>query len=301
MATTSLILTLCLAGPTLAQAPVFPGLVSLKKDAFKADAPIEAKLVEVHPPTEDRLLRSLGQKRAVILLHGIRLPQLHKGKPTEAHLHDWQRPGSILVKALAHDADVFAFAYSQNTRLERIAEHPGLKNAIVKLKLLGYEDIVLMGHSAGGVLARLFVEDHPQSGVTKVVQVCAPNDGSSLAKASFAVRPEQEEFLHSLTRVERLKCSVLRGDKKIPEKVQFVCVVGVAGTYGDGVVSCQSQWPPELQKQGIPAVRLATTHFTVFRAPKTAERVAELVRDNHPRWPEEKVRSMHKSLLGDGR
>src|SRR5262249_53874799 len=157
------------------------------------------------------------------LIHGIRVHPFNSTKAGEASLHDWQKPGSALVKSLARDADVFAYAYGQTAALEKIADAAGLTRAIEKLRFMGYKEIVLVGHSAGGVLARLFVEDHPDSGVTRVVQVCSPNDGSSLANASFSVCKDQEPFLQSLTKKERCKQWALRVEKTIPEKVEFCC------------------------------------------------------------------------------
>ncbi len=136
----------------------------------------------------------------MLLLHGLRIHPISNAKVYEAQFHDWQMPGSVLVKALGRDADVYAFAYGQNARLESMAATPALANAVGKLRFLGYTDIVLLGHSTGGVVARLFVEDQPYAGVTKVIQVCAPNDGTSWAKLNFSVAKDQEPFLHSLTK-----------------------------------------------------------------------------------------------------
>jgi pimeloyl-ACP methyl ester carboxylesterase len=259
---------------------------------------IETRFQQVYPLGRDRMERTPGRTRAVLLLHGLGIHPLNNARVYEPLFHDWQLPGSTLVKALGKDADVFAYAYSQNTRIEKVAQTPALAQAIGKLRFLGYPEIILLGHSTGGVVARLFVEDYPRSGVTKVVQVCAPNDGSSWAKLNFSVAKDQELFLHSLTKKERLVWNELRDDKRIPGNVDFLCVVGATGLHGDGMVSCKSQWSPDLQKQGIPAVRLTTTHLTVLRAPKTVDKVAELVREDHPRWSAEKVQAMRKSIMG---
>src|SRR5207244_2414497 len=122
-------------------------------------------------------------------------------------------------------ADVFAFAYSQDVPLETVADGPGLRDGVRRLKALGYREIVLVGHSAGGLVARQFVEDYPGAGVTKVVQVCAPNGGSAWAKARMAVRKKQEAFLASLTRKDRRLSLHERAEKRIPADVEFVCVV----------------------------------------------------------------------------
>ncbi len=259
---------------------------------------VEMRFQQVHPPLKAAMERAPGRTRAVLLIHGLGIHPLSKAKVYEPLFHDWQLPGSVLVKALSKDSDVFAFAYGQNARLDKIAEMPSLANAVGKLRFLGYTEIVLLGHSTGGIIAREFVEDHPRSGVTKVVQVCTPNDGSSWAKLNFTVAKDQVVFLHSLTKKECLIRNELREDKKVPVNLEFLCVVGAAGRYGDGMVACKSQWPPDLQKQGIPAVRLATTHLTVLRAPKTVEKIAELVRADNPRWSAQRVESMRKNIVG---
>jgi pimeloyl-ACP methyl ester carboxylesterase len=259
---------------------------------------VETKFVQVHPPQRAGMERTPGRTRAVLLLHGLGIHPLSKAKTYEPLFHDWQLPGSVLVKALGRDADVFAYAYSQNARVETVAQTPALGHAVDKLHFLGYTEITLFGHSTGGVVARLFVEDHPRAGVTRVMQICAPNDGSSWAKLNLNVGRDQEVFLQSLTKKERLLWGELREDKKIPPSVDFLCVVGATGPRGDGIVTCKSQWPADLQKQGIPAVRLATTHLTVLRAPRSVEKIAELAWADHPRWPAEKVELMRKSIVG---
>ena len=50
----------------------------------------------------------------------------------------------------------------------------------------------LVGYSAGALIARYFVEDSPDYGVTKVIQVCAPNGGSGWGKLTAGVRQSQE-------------------------------------------------------------------------------------------------------------
>jgi pimeloyl-ACP methyl ester carboxylesterase len=260
--------------------------------------PVESKFQQVHPALRETMERTPGRTRAILLLHGLRPHPINSAKVFEPQFHDWELAGSILVKSLGRDNDVFAYAYSQNTRVEKIAEVPALANAVAKLKFMGYSEIVLLGHSTGGLLARLFVEDHPRAGITRVLQVCAPNDGASLANLNIAVAKGQEPFLQSLTKKERLLVGEQRSDKKIPPSVDFLCVVGATGPHGDGFVACESQWPADLQRQGIPAVRLVTTHLTVLRASKTVDKIAEFVREDHPRWSADKVQSMRKSIVG---
>jgi pimeloyl-ACP methyl ester carboxylesterase len=239
-------------------------------------------------------------------------------------LQNWQKPGSQLVKTLAADADVFAFAYSQNVAVDRIGGTPGLGDNIRRLKQLGYAEIVLVGHSAGGLVARQFVEDWPEAGVTKVIQVCTPNGGSFWGKAELSVRKPQEVFLASLTKTGRQRCLAERAGKKIPGHVEFVCLVGqldlqvsagasleledgtpvgraaaTVGARGDGVVSSGCQWTADLQEQGIPAVSLGADHFTVMRSKAATQEIAQLAREKQPRWNAAEVTTARKKIIGD--
>ena len=261
---------------------------------------VESLFEQLAPaPANGKLARSAEQHRAVVLIHGyyIHLQDKHVGK---AEFRPWQQGDSTLVKELAKNADVFALAYGQDVSLETIVAESKLKSGVAQLRKLGYRDIVLVGHSAGGLIARQFVEDHPDAGVTSVVQVCSPNSGSPLA--GLYAPKSQRAFRQCLSEQGRQECLKLRADKRIPEKVQFVCVVacldGAKGT--DGVVSCVSQWPEDLQKQGIPAVKVTGDHRAVVRDAMIAEVLAGLVRENQPRWDAEQIDKAKKTILGDG-
>jgi pimeloyl-ACP methyl ester carboxylesterase len=262
--------------------------------------PVEAKFVQVFPSTKpgSAFLRTPGQTRAIVLVHGFHLIPFRKGCANQALFHSWQKPESKLVELLARQGDIYAFAYSQNVAIEEIAGVPCLAENIRSLKKLDYAQIILLGHSAGGLVARQFIEDYPDIGVTKVIQVCSPNGGTNFAHWDPAVSKLQKGFLHSLTKESRSQSLKERAKKNIPESVQFACVVGDGGGIGDGLVSIDSQWPVDLQKQGIPAVFLHTTHFTVMRSPAEAQRLTELVRSNTPRWSQTQVAQVKKEKLG---
>src|SRR5262249_43539858 len=140
----------------------------------------------------------------VVLLHGLKPHPFSKENVTKAIFHGWQLPDSVLVKQLVKEADVYAFAYAQNASVDEVAESPDLSDAVRRLRLRGYTEIVLIGHSAGGLIARQLVEDNPNVGVSKVIQVCAPNGGSSWASLKM-VRSNQFDFLASLTKETRRK------------------------------------------------------------------------------------------------
>lgn len=236
--------------------------------------------------------------RAVVLIHGLLVHPFSQANVGRAHLHAWQKPNCLLVKRLALEADVFAFAYAQTVSADDIAECPDLEMQIRKLRQDGYREIVLIGHSAGGVIARQFVEDHPDCGVTKVIQVCAPNGGSSWAKWQ-TVQPNQHDFLDSLTKPARSRSLSQRADKEIPRHIEFACIVGTGTVVGDGMVSNRSQYPPDLQMQGIPAYPFNSTHWMVLRSHNGVELVARLVRETQPRWQEKQVEAVRRRLVGD--
>jgi pimeloyl-ACP methyl ester carboxylesterase len=258
---------------------------------------VESSFAQIAPvPPGGRPTRSPGQTRAVVLIHGFTIHLGERAVP-RAILHGWQRPQSLLVRELAEDADVFAFAYGQNVSLEDVVKKGGLGGAVRQLRQLGYRDLVLVGHSAGGLIARQFVEDHPEAGVTKVVQVCSPNGGSPAAAAGVA--RSQRVFLDCLTIDGRQRCLKARADIAIPPGVQFVCVVGTGDDTGggDGVVSCPCQWTADLQRQGIPAVALPVAHYEAMRTLRGAEGLAEVVRRDQFRWCPDRVREARVEVL----
>src|SRR5438128_1684436 len=185
-----------MCGAEMSEAGMTASLVLLWT-VVSAAAPIETRFAQVAPVFRqaDSFERSPNRQRAVVLVQGLRLHPFSNKNVAKADWESWQKPGSAVVKTLANEADVFAFAYGQNVAVDRIAETACLQDNVRRLKLLGYSEIVFVGYSAGGVVARQFVEDHPEAGVTKVVQVCAPNGGSGWAGGRAFVRKHQEEFL----------------------------------------------------------------------------------------------------------
>jgi len=232
----------------------------------------------------------------VVLIEGLEWHLLDHRRGAQADLRPWQQPGSVLVRALTPDADVFAFSYGQTAPVADIADLPALGENVQRLRQAGYTEVVLVGFSAGGLIARQFVEDIPAAGVTRVIQVCAPNLGSPLAKIKSSVGPAQESFLQSLTKQSRYRTLQERRGKGIPAGVEFVCVVGNGLIYGDGVSSTRSQWPEDLQAQGVPAVILSTEHWEALRGERSALTIARLVRDSQPRWDAARVAAMRKHL-----
>jgi hypothetical protein len=262
---------------------------------------VEARFEQVHPAPggEARAAafeRSPGCERAVVLLQGLKLHPFSARNATRAELHSWQRPGSAMVEAMRSEADVFAFAYGQTVPLEEIACLEVLAQGLAAVKALGYPQLVLVGHSAGGLIARHFVEDCPGAGVTKVIQVCSPNTGSVCAGAEWTVRANQEPFLRSLTRAWRRQILLERAGKEIPPALEFVCVIADGAGIGDWVVADHSQWPVDLRAEGVPAERLIATHATIFTR-RGARACAELVARPLPRWSPEEVAAYEERFL----
>jgi pimeloyl-ACP methyl ester carboxylesterase len=241
--------------------------------------------------------RSKGQERAIVLIHGLGLFPLNKDKVITPALRTWQKSESILVKELAKQADVYALAYSQTAAVEKVHEETKLAKRIKSLKDDGYKEIILVGHSAGGLVARHFVEDHRDSPVTKVIQVCAPNTGSSLA-AFKAAREGQIAYLASLSITARTAILLKRKETTIPAGVEFACVICSLRLGTDGVVSTKAQWSEDLQKQGIPAHLLHSPHWDVMKTRSGAEFVSKVIRDAQPRWKDEQVKAARKKYLG---
>ena len=291
-----------------------------------APGPVQTRWAQVGPVPRPAaaVQRSPGRDRAVVLVQGLRPHPFSSRNVARADWHGWQKPGSPLVRALARDADVFAFAYGQNAAVEQVAQSEALADNLRQLRRLGYQEIVLVGYSAGGLVVRHFVEDHPDAGVTKVVQVCTPNGGCGWADALGLVRPPQRPFLRSLTRQGRGQCLAERADRKVPASVEFVCVVGhrdvavkvtasvqldegqvvrltvAASGQGDGLVSTGSQWPADLQEQGVPAVPLSVGHFRAVRSKTGVATIGRLVREKQPRWNAAQVAEVSRRLTGDG-
>jgi pimeloyl-ACP methyl ester carboxylesterase len=262
-------------------------------------SPVDTRFAQVAPSAHEiaAFARTLGQGRAVILIHGLRIHPISKLGIVHAAFSDWQKEESELVRQLARDNDVFAFAYAQTAAADEVADAPDLSDSVRRVRLLGYREVVLVGYSAGGVIARNFVEDNPDAGVTKVVQVCAPNAGSGWASLPPLCR-QQAEFLRSLTKQTRLRALGARAGVLLPQQVEFVCIVGTGTGIGDGLVSKHSQWTDELQRQGVPAVAVSDTHWHVLHGKKGVELIAELVRDPQPRWDPARVATARREILG---
>src|SRR5207249_4028664 len=113
-------------------------IVSLVCPALLAAAPqVESRFEQVAPfQPGGRMARSAGQERAVVLIHGF-LFHLTAANVPHPRFRDWQRPGSLLVKRLAKDSDVFSFSYGQNVPIDAIVRSSSLRDDVAALRRLG--------------------------------------------------------------------------------------------------------------------------------------------------------------------
>lgn len=266
---------------------------------FPSEPAVETKFVQVAPTVKVAgPVRTLGQARAVVLIHGFRPHPVSATSALRADFSGWEESNSALVKLLARDADVFAFGYGQHLPVEEVARGSALDRHVVALRQTGYSEVVLVGYSAGALVARYFVEDHPAAGVTKVIQVCPPNGGTNWGKFTAGVRQSQEPFLLSLSKQARQAAMRDRAGKRLPPTLEFVCLVGTFGRAGDGLVRYDCQWTRDLQEQGVPAVTLHTPHVVAMHSKAVAKKLAELVREPQPRWTAAQVEAARAKILG---
>jgi pimeloyl-ACP methyl ester carboxylesterase len=241
------------------------------------------------------------KSRAVVLIHGLFVHPIRQEKASRPWKRDWQEPKSELVKTLARDFDVFAFAYAQTVALDEVATSAGMRDAIARLRKAGYKEIVLVGHSAGGVIARQFVENYPDAGATKVLAVAAPFAGVELANVKVGYPKAQAPFIQSLSPSAR--ADVAKASKNpLSKDVPFACVVckPLKIVETDFLVSTHSQWPDDLQQCGVRAVHSSANHFTVMKDAAAAKTIAELAREKLARWSPEETEKVRKALFSEG-
>ncbi|MCZ2343097.1 MAG: hypothetical protein LC104_15095 [Bacteroidales bacterium] len=236
--------------------------------------------------------------RAIVLIHGLMIHPLHGERAKTPNPHPWQHPSGALVQGLSPDFDVFGFSYAQTQPIDEPGFLTGLLLGVRVLKSAGYQEIVLVGHSAGGIIARNFVEQFPTAGVTKVLTVAAPHRGSGLARIPFGVPTTQWPFIRSLAPSARE--SACRAGPLLPGGVEFCCVVcKLRHLATDTVVATDSQWPEDLQAQGIPAVVVPVSHMDAVRDEQAVQAIRNLARGKVIRWSRENVLRARSILFGE--
>jgi len=274
--------------PTVAALAVaFTSTLGVPTAFWEASPAIKAELSPTHPA-------KVTKGKAVILVHGLKLQLVHPDKALRTEQHDWQQPDSHMVKELGRDFDVYAFAYAQSAPVDAVASSQGLRDRVAGVVAAGYREVVLIGHSAGGVIARQFVERYPDAGVTKVIQVACPNYGAVLANIGIGVPKPQAGFIKSLAPEPRREiCKAC--PSPIPKSVEFCTVVCQYGRFkGDSMVDFASQWPEDLQKLGIPAVLVPVSHNNAIKDPVAVKEIAALARGTITRWTDDEVAQARK-------
>ncbi len=237
------------------------------------------------------------KSRAAIIIHGLQLHPLRPEKAAKPEMHDYQEAGSALVEGLSESHDVFSWSYGQTIVLDAVAVAPGLRSAVAKLKAAGYSEIALLGHSAGGIIAKQFVDRVPNSGVTKIVIVCTPYYGSDYATINIGLPSTQVSMIKSL--LPSVRTAITRVMPANDPKFEICCVIAkIRGISGDSLLSLESQWPPELQKQGIPASLVSVNHFDAMKAPQAVATIVELTRDPIVRWTPEQTAKAKAIVFG---
>jgi len=261
---------------------------------------VASALFQVGPRLADEraVVRTPGVERAVVLLHGLTVHPSEKrlGRPEP---HSWQEPDAPLVRALSREADVFAFCYCQNACVAAVVERSGLIGHVRRLRDLGYAEIVLVAHSAGGLVARQLVEDHPDLPIKRVVQVATPNLGSPWVRTPFFHWALQKPFLADLTLATRQTEQGRRAAISLPAEVEFVCVVanGVM-SLGDGLVTVESQWTEDLARQRVPAYEVRSHHRGAVKDAEAVALLTALATTPQRRWSAAEVAAARARILG---
>lgn len=259
---------------------------------------IDPAVIEVTADTKLKPKRD----RAVVLVHGLLPHVFHPDRATKPDAHEWQVKDGRLVKALADDADVYGYSYAQTRSVDDVVFSRGLREGIGAIKAAGYKEVVLVAHSAGGLVCRRFVETFPDAGVTKVVTVASPFAGSGWAKLpGFTLPKTQVPFIQSLSPESREQCMKDR-TAKLPDGLEFGVVLCKANRRDDDtVVSLKSQWPEDLQKQGVPVVLAACGHMEAMTCEPVAKEVVKLVSGKILRWDEEQTARARRVLFGESK
>lgn len=269
--------------------------------ALTPAAELPTRFWGITPDVAEADLPKLKRKAdtAVVLVHGLMPRPIRTALAENADPHSWQKPTGDLVKALAADADVFGFSYAQTGPVDSVVLSKGLRDGVAAVKAAGYRSVVLVGHSAGGIVVRRFVELFPDAGVTKVVCVAAPHLGSDWARfPDFTLPRTQQRFIRSLLPGVR-EMQAKEWADTVGKTVQFCCVVcKTTRLDGDWIVGLRSQWPDELQEQGVPAVLVGCNHFDAMKCDKGVKAITELVQGKVVRWTPEQVEQARKALFG---
>jgi pimeloyl-ACP methyl ester carboxylesterase len=255
----------------------------------------------ISPEVKSSDIPALKKKndKAVVFIHGLLPHVFHPERATQPEVHDWQVSSGLLAKQLADDYDIFGFSYAQSQSVDSITLCRGLRTGINAIEAAQYKEIVLIGHSAGAIIARQFAEFFPEDGITKIICISGPHLGSGWAKLpTFTLPKTQVAFINSLLPDVRTALHKERAIK-LPKDLEACCVLSKWNrTDHDTIVNLRSQWPTDLQDQGIPAVLASCNHFDVMTNEAAVKSITELVRGKIVRWKPEQTELAQFKLFG---
>jgi len=236
------------------------------------------------PPVEGELRTpQVTKTKAVLCIPGLYPHPFRPTRATKPESHPWFESRAPLLAALAADFDVYAIGYAQTVPVDCVANCTGFKTTIQSLRDAGYTELILVGHSAGGLIAHQFIERNPKSGVTKLIPVAVPYSGSELAEINIGVPRTQASYIRSLAPTPRQ--DVLRAAANFPSSVEYCAVVcKVTKLPNDILVGVESQWPAELRAQGLPATLVNANHFEILKSPQGVSTVVDLAKSKLVRW-----------------
>jgi len=208
-----------------------------------------------------RFLRDIGgglfqlqafnpEKIPVIFIHGI------NGGP-----NDWKQ----VIKGLDHERyQPWVLQYPSGLRLDMVSDY--LVRAVYDLKLkLGFNQVYLIAHSMGGLVARSFVmkysQRYPLSArcIGLMMTINTPLSGFKRAqmgvKHSPVVVPSWRDVAKGSDFLQKLATWTW------PEAIPYYLVFSYQDAgYGDGVVSIESQLPMQYQIEANKVFAINNTH-----------------------------------------
>ena len=264
-----------------------------------AAPPRETAFLQVAPTQRDLsiIVRSPNQERAVVLIHGLRLHPFSGAKAAKAIPHGWQESNSLLVRGLGRESDVFVFAYGYDGTADEVSTVPMLRAGVARLRGSGLSERCA-GRSQcrradrqgirGGRSGFWCDEGHPGLRAERRLGL------------GFLGPDTTERNLFPRFTDEIDAPTGPQGSERPPHPGQRrVCLYRrqrAAGRRRRGGHALPVD-RGHLQRQGIPAYVLGTTHWQVVRTRAGADLIAELIRTPQPRWDERHVAVLRKVIF----
>lgn len=144
-------------------------------------------------------LATTGRAETVLLVQGFAAPASDwrsSGVARELALGGWSDAGELTLTdhAVAARAATGAPTYRRFYTLDLPTRQVLRKQLSVLERYVAFterrhpnESLTLVGHSAGGVLARLFMVEHPEVRVAALITVASPHLGTELAEAGALI------------------------------------------------------------------------------------------------------------------